>query len=80
MADGFADCRSHLNDLRRTILRKPRAYPGLCALFLLPPVNERSEFGIVVLEQGAFTPMTRSGKRSAGPAMLRVRSTRQRSP
>jgi len=60
MAERLDYCRQHLDWLRRLMLREPRGYPGLCAVLLLPPVNEGSDFGIVVMEQGGFTPMSGS--------------------
>ncbi|MFD1213016.1 proline racemase family protein [Arthrobacter sp. GCM10027362] len=60
MAQRLDYCRQHLDWLRRLMLREPRGYPGLCAVLLLPPVNPGSDFGIVVLEQGGFTPMSGS--------------------
>lgn len=70
MAERFAFCRDHLDGLRRAILREPRGYPGLCAVFLLPPVDPRSDFGIVVLEQGGFTPMSGSNTMCAVTAAV----------
>ena len=70
MAEQFAFCRDHLDGLRRAILREPRGYPGLCAVFLLPPVNQGSDFGIVVLEQGGFTPMSGSNTMCAVTAAI----------
>ncbi|GAA3669375.1 proline racemase family protein [Arthrobacter ginkgonis] len=60
MAERLAYCRENLDWLRRLMLREPRGYPGLCAVILLPPVNAGSDFGIVVMEQGGFTPMSGS--------------------
>lgn len=70
MVERFEYCREHLDGLRSAILREPRGYPGLCAVFLLPPVNEGSDFGIVVLEQGGFTPMSGSNTMCAVTAAL----------
>jgi proline racemase len=60
MAERLAYCRTHLDGLRRLLLHEPRGYPGLCAVILTQPVNEGSDFGIVVLEQGGFRPMSGS--------------------
>ena len=60
MSERFAYCVEHLDPLRRAILREPRGYPGLCAVFILPPVNPGSDIGVIVLEQGGFTPMSGS--------------------
>lgn len=60
MVERLQYCRENLDWLRRLMLREPRGYPGLCAVLLLPPVNPGSDFGIVVMEQGGFTPMSGS--------------------
>ncbi len=60
MAERFAYCRAHLHPLRELLLHEPRGYPALCAVLLLPPVTRGADFGVVVLEQGGFTPMSGS--------------------
>lgn len=60
MAERLAHAKEHLDGLRRLLLREPRGYPGLCAVLLLPPVEPGSHFGMIVLEQGGFTPMSGS--------------------
>ncbi|WP_120519823.1 proline racemase family protein [Arthrobacter celericrescens] len=60
MAERLQYCRENLDWLRTLMLHEPRGYPGLCSVILLPPVNPGSDFGIVVLEQGGFTPMSGS--------------------
>ncbi len=70
MAERLAYCREHLEWLRLLLLHEPRGYPGLCAVLLLPPVNPGSHFGIVVLEQGGFTPMSGSNTICAVTAAL----------
>jgi len=70
MAERFAYCRSELEGLRRLVLREPRGYPGLCAVLILPAVNPGSDFGVVVLEQSGFTPMSGSNTMCAVTAML----------
>ena len=60
MAERFAYCREHLHPLRELLLHEPRGYPALCAVLLLPPVTPGADFGVVVLEQGGFTPMSGS--------------------
>lgn len=60
MVERLAYCRTHLDWLRQLMLHEPRGYPALCAVLLLPKVNPDSHFGIVVLEQGGFTPMSGS--------------------
>ncbi len=70
MAERFDYCRTELDGLRRLILHEPRGYPGQCAVFVLPPVNPGSDFGVVVLEQGGFTPMSGSNTMCTVTAML----------
>lgn len=70
MAERLAYCRAELEDLRRLVLREPRGYPGLCAVLVLPAVEPGSAFGMVVLEQGGFTPMSGSNTICAVTAML----------
>jgi len=60
MAERLAYCRAHLHWLRELVLHEPRGYPALCAVLLLPPVSPGADFGMVVLEQGGFTPMSGS--------------------
>lgn len=70
MAERFEYCRNELDGLRRLVLREPRGYPGLCAVFIVPAVNVDSAFGIIVLEQGGFTPMSGSNTICSVTAML----------
>jgi proline racemase len=60
MAERLAYCRAHLDGLRELLLHEPRGYPALCAVLLLPPVTPGADLGIVVVEQGGFTPMSGS--------------------
>jgi proline racemase len=70
MAERLAYCKDNLDWLRRLMLHEPRGYPGLCSVIILPPVNPGSDFGIVVLEQGGFTPMSGSNTICAVTAAL----------
>lgn len=70
MAERFAYCREHLDWLRLLLLHEPRGYPGLCAVLVLPPVNPGSDFGLIVLEQGGFTPMSGSNTMCTVTAVL----------
>src|ERR687885_2262805 len=60
VADRLSYCREHLQWLRTLLLHEPRGYPALCAVLILPPVTPGADFGIIVLEQGGFTPMSGS--------------------
>jgi proline racemase len=70
MAERLTYCRENLDWLRRLMLHEPRGYPGLCSVIILPPVSPGSDFGIVVLEQGGFTPMSGSNSICAVTAVL----------
>ncbi|GAB3300439.1 proline racemase family protein [Parasphingorhabdus pacifica] len=70
MAERLQYCRNHLDALRLLLLREPRGYPGLCANLILPPVNPAADFGLVVLEQGGFRPMSGSNLICAVTALL----------
>lgn len=60
MEERFAYCEANLQGLRKLILHEPRGNPALCAVFVLPAVSEDADFGLIVLEQGGFTPMSGS--------------------
>ncbi len=70
MAERFDYCVSELDGLRKLLLREPRGYPATCGVFLLPPVSEGADFGMIVLEQGGFTPMSGSNTICAVTAVL----------
>ncbi|KJQ55806.1 proline racemase family protein [Microbacterium sp. SA39] len=80
MAERLAYCRENLDGLRRMLLHEPRGYPGLCAVFVLPAVNPGSDFGIVVLEQGGFTPMSGSNTMCTVTAILETGMLPMREP
>lgn len=70
MAERLRYCREHLDALRLLVLREPRGYPGLCANLILPPADPAADFGLVVLEQGGFRPMSGSNLICAVTALL----------
>lgn len=70
MADRLKFCQEHLDDLRELLLHEPRGYPGLCAVLVLPAVSPDCDFGLVVLEQGGFRPMSGSNLICAVTALL----------
>jgi proline racemase len=70
MKERFDYCEANLDWFRHAILHEPRGYPALCAVFILPAVNEGSDFGIIVLEQGGFTAMSGSNTMCAVTAAL----------
>ena len=60
IAERFAYAEQELHWLRRLILHEPRGYPGLCAVLALEPTDPSADVAIIVMEQGAFTPMSGS--------------------
>lgn len=66
----FAFCRDNLDHLRHLLLHEPRGYPATCAVFVLPATSPDADTGIVVLEQGGFTPMSGSNTMCAVTGML----------
>src|ERR671932_298657 len=73
MAERLAYCREHLQWLRTLVLHEPRGYPALCAVLILPPVTPGADFGVVVLEQGGFTPMSGSNTMCAVAARADIK-------
>jgi proline racemase len=70
MAERLQYCEKHLDDLRRLLLREPRGYPALCGALVLPPADPSADFGLVVLEQGGFRPMSGSNLICAVTALV----------
>ena len=62
-------CRE-LHGLRRLVLHEPRGYPGLCAVLTMTPSNPAADVAIIVMEQGAFTPMSGSNTICTVTALL----------
>lgn len=63
-------CETHLDWLRRLLLREPRGHPSMCAVLVLPPLDPDADIGIIVLEQGGFQPMSGSNTMCAVTALL----------
>lgn len=70
MAERLEYCREHLDDLRKLLLHEPRGYPALCGVLIVSPVSPGADFGLIVLEQGGFTPMSGSNTMCAVTAVL----------
>jgi proline racemase len=70
MAERLQYCEKNLDDLRRLLLREPRGYPALCGALVLPPADPAADFGLVVLEQGGFRPMSGSNLICAVTALV----------
>lgn len=74
MAEKLRYCQENLDGLRRLMLREPRGYPALCGVLVLPPVNAGSDFGMIVLEQGGFAPMSGANLICAVTALVETKS------
>ncbi|CAL9336800.1 Proline racemase [Streptomyces sp. enrichment culture] len=70
MAERLHYCEKHLDGLRRLLLREPRGYPALCGVLVLPPADPTADFGLVVMEQGGFRPMSGSNLICAVTALV----------
>ena len=70
IAERFAYAERELQWLRRLLLHEPRGYPGLCAVLALRPTDPAADVAIIVLEQGAFTPMSGSNTMCTVTALL----------
>ena len=66
----FAYAGRELHGFRRLVLHEPRGYPGLCAVLALTPTDPRADVAIIVMEQGAFTPMSGSNTMCTVTALL----------
>ncbi len=70
MAARLQYCKENLDGLRRLLITEPRGYPATCAVFLTSPVTESAHAGLIVLEQGGFTPMSGSNTMCAVTALI----------
>jgi proline racemase len=70
IVERFDYASSHLHEFRRLVLHEPRGYPGLCAVLALTPTDPRADVAIIVMEQGAFTPMSGSNTICTVTALL----------
>jgi len=70
MAERLRYCEEHLDDLRTLVLQEPRGYPGLCSPIIVPPIDPSCDFGMIVMEQGGFRPMSGSNLICAVTALV----------
>lgn len=73
-------CQTHLDGLRRLLLREPRGHPSMCAVLVLPPLAPDADVGIIILEQGGFRPMSGSNTMCAVTALLETGSLPAQEP
>ncbi|MGC2939145.1 proline racemase family protein [Brevibacterium sp. FAM 24638] len=60
MAEKLSYCREHLDEFRTLVLQEPRGYPGLCSPIVVAAADPSCDFGMIVMEQGGFKPMSGS--------------------
>lgn len=70
MVERLRYCQDHLEDLRTLVLQEPRGYPGLCSPLIVPPADPSCDFGMIVMEQGGFRPMSGSNLICAVTALI----------
>ncbi|RBP65726.1 proline racemase [Brevibacterium sanguinis] len=70
MTERLRYCETHLDDLRTLVLQEPRGYPGLCSPLIVSPTNPTCDFGMIVMEQGGFRPMSGSNLICAVTALV----------
>lgn len=70
VAERFDYAVANLEGLRTFLLREPRGYPALCANLIVPASHPEADFGMIVLEQGGFKPMSGSNTICAVTAAL----------
>ncbi|MGV0375425.1 proline racemase family protein [Corynebacterium hadale] len=80
MAERLQNASHQLEDLRRLVLHEPRGFPSLCAPVVLPPIHPDSDFGLIVMEQGGFRPMSGSNLICAVTALVASELVRVNEP
>lgn len=70
MASRLAYCRDHLRGLREAVLREPRGHANLMGVLVVPPVEPESDFGVIIMEQADFAPMSGANLMCAITAIL----------
>ncbi|WP_338548771.1 proline racemase family protein [Roseovarius phycicola] len=52
--------QTHVDDLRKLMLREPRGQPALCANLIVPPCHPDADAGFIIMEQTEYPPMSGS--------------------
>lgn len=63
-------CRDHLGALRQAVLREPRGHANLMGAIVVPPVASDSDFGVIIMEQADYAPMSGANLMCAVTAVL----------
>ncbi|MEV0598458.1 proline racemase family protein [Streptomyces sp. NPDC050315] len=74
MAERLEYSRVHLDSLRRLLLREPRGYPAMCSALVLSPTRPEADFGLVVMTQSGFSPMSGTNSICAVTALLQTQA------
>lgn len=80
MGQRLRSAERELEGLRRLVLHEPRGFPSLCAPLITPPVNPDSDFGLIVMEQGGFRPMSGSNLICSVTALVETQQVRVTEP
>lgn len=70
MAARLQYCRDNLQDLRKAVLREPRGHANLMGVLVVPAVESGSDFGVIIMEQADFAPMSGANLMCAVTAVL----------
>ncbi|MGO1181666.1 MAG: proline racemase family protein [Micrococcaceae bacterium] len=70
MVEKLRYCREHLQELRRFAVHEPRGFPGMLGALVTAPVNPGSDFGVIILEQADFAPMSGANLMCAVTALV----------
>lgn len=73
MAAKLQYCRDNLTPLRHAVLREPRGHGNLMGAIVVPPVERGSDFGVIIMEQADFAPMSGANLMCAVTAVLETR-------
>lgn len=72
MAAKLQYCRANLDYLRHAVLREPRGHANLMGAIVVPGVNDDSDFGVIIMEQADFAPMSGANLMCAITAVLEM--------
>ena len=71
---------THLDWLRKRMLREPRGYPALCCNLVLPPTRPEADAGFVIMEHTEYPPMSGSNTICTATALLETGMIPMREP
>jgi proline racemase len=71
---------THMDGLRRRMLREPRGYPAANCNLVLPPAHPEADAGFVILEQVEYPPMSGTNTICVATALLETGMVPMREP